>query len=857
MIHPTNAPAKRTTASLLFIGMLACALFAQDSELKTQTVKQETAGQKRSLDLQSIQVTAPADATKPSGEAASVSMPLDVPPGNLPDDSSLRSNLQQAESPAGKTLLHTTGASMQNVQQPVEAGSAAPAGREDCTDCLLNSVQSKEDAPETAAAGDDSTQFELIATRAYLRTAPNSGTVVDNPVTGQQYFVHFDWSAAFSTPQDVTLRILLNDNVLCSGTLNAVTSNSFVTTCAAAVTWPAGTNTIAGKLDPDNLIAETNENDNGASKTLVSTPPPPAELVADRVFLRTGPNSGPEVENPITGQRYFVHFNWRNTGAAATGFRFNLRLNNVELCAYNGNAAANSSHNSWCTDPVTWPADTNAIQGVLDFQNVIPEVSENNNTASKILISAPPLLADLVADRVFLRTGPNSGPEVENPIIGQPYFVHFNWRNTGRAASGFRFNLRFNNIELCAYNGNAAANSSHNSWCTEPVTWPAGTNAIQGVLDFENVIAEISENNNTAGKTLVSIPPPLADFVADRVFLRTGPNSGPEVGNPITGQQYFVHFNWRNIGLAASGFRFNLRLNNVELCAYNGNAAANSSHNSWCTDPVTWPADTNAIQGVLDFQNVVPEINETNNTAGKTLISLPPLPDLAADRMFLRTGPNSGLEVDAPIPGQSYFVHFEWRNAGGATDTFLLQIKLNQAVQCSGKLTASANSSNVSWCSTAVVWPEADSVAVDGLLDVNNAIVESNEGNNNVRFTFVDFDSDLQKSPGAISKNAGAVPTSLNLYQSYPNPFGGRSQELETVIRFDLPGSEPAPVELVVYNVTGQLVRRLISGERKPGAHETLWDGKDDWGNAVPSGTYLYRLKVGNRIESKQLTVVR
>src|SRR5512145_1692292 len=149
MIHPSNAPAKRTPACLLFIGMLVCASFAQDSELKTRTVKQETAGQKRSVDLQSIQVTAPADAIKRSGEAASVSMPLEVPPGNLPDDSSLRLNPQEAEPPTGKSPLHTSGATMQNVQQPAEASSAAQAERKDCTDCLLNSAQSKKDEPET------------------------------------------------------------------------------------------------------------------------------------------------------------------------------------------------------------------------------------------------------------------------------------------------------------------------------------------------------------------------------------------------------------------------------------------------------------------------------------------------------------------------------------------------------------------------------------------------------------------------------------------------------------------------------------------------------------------------------------
>lgn len=101
------------------------------------------------------------------------------------------------------------------------------------------------------------------------------------------------------------------------------------------------------------------------------------------------------------------------------------------------------------------------------------------------------------------------------------------------------------------------------------------------------------------------------------------------------------------------------------------------------------------------------------------------------------------------------------------------------------------------------------------------------------------------------------TPLAFKLYQSFPNPFKHGARGNAMLIRFDLPGNAGMPVELAIYNVAGQLVRRLVSGERRPGAYESVWDGKDERGQFVPSGTYWYRLKADNRMESKQLMIVR
>ena len=96
-----------------------------------------------------------------------------------------------------------------------------------------------------------------------------------------------------------------------------------------------------------------------------------------------------------------------------------------------------------------------------------------------------------------------------------------------------------------------------------------------------------------------------------------------------------------------------------------------------------------------------------------------------------------------------------------------------------------------------------------------------------------------------------SVPGTIALAQNYPNPFNPL-----TGIAFAL--SEQSAVSMQVYDVSGRLVRVLLDREITPaGRHETVWDGRDDAGRLVASGTYLYRLETGQFRETKAMVLVR
>jgi len=95
----------------------------------------------------------------------------------------------------------------------------------------------------------------------------------------------------------------------------------------------------------------------------------------------------------------------------------------------------------------------------------------------------------------------------------------------------------------------------------------------------------------------------------------------------------------------------------------------------------------------------------------------------------------------------------------------------------------------------------------------------------------------------------GDRPSSAVL-RAAPNPLSRT-----TGLSFHLPND--GHVDLRIYDVTGRLVRTVVSGPRPAGAHTAHWHGTDDGGRAVASGTYFVRLVVDGRTEVRSLTLVR
>ncbi|MCC6548485.1 MAG: DUF3160 domain-containing protein [Ignavibacteriaceae bacterium] len=88
---------------------------------------------------------------------------------------------------------------------------------------------------------------------------------------------------------------------------------------------------------------------------------------------------------------------------------------------------------------------------------------------------------------------------------------------------------------------------------------------------------------------------------------------------------------------------------------------------------------------------------------------------------------------------------------------------------------------------------------------------------------------------------------------NYPNPFNP-----STVIRFTIPSALALrSVSLVIYDILGREVRSLYQGELPAGTYLAEWDGRNQSGAELSSGTYIYKVSAGDESVSGKLMLVK
>ncbi len=99
----------------------------------------------------------------------------------------------------------------------------------------------------------------------------------------------------------------------------------------------------------------------------------------------------------------------------------------------------------------------------------------------------------------------------------------------------------------------------------------------------------------------------------------------------------------------------------------------------------------------------------------------------------------------------------------------------------------------------------------------------------------------------AVASETAATPTTFALGANYPNPFNPA-----TTIPLAVPAGAKN-VDLTIYNVLGQPMRRVWTGPLPAGEHQLTWDGRDAQGRPVAAGVYVYRLQVDEQTHSRKM----
>jgi hypothetical protein len=100
------------------------------------------------------------------------------------------------------------------------------------------------------------------------------------------------------------------------------------------------------------------------------------------------------------------------------------------------------------------------------------------------------------------------------------------------------------------------------------------------------------------------------------------------------------------------------------------------------------------------------------------------------------------------------------------------------------------------------------------------------------------------------NERLATVIKTFALLQNYPNPFNPN-----TTIEYQLP--KTGNVEIKIFSINGQLVKTLESSHQIAGTHSVVWDGRNNGGQTVASGLYIYQVAFENSVLAKKMMFVK
>ncbi len=130
---------------------------------------------------------------------------------------------------------------------------------------------------------------------------------------------------------------------------------------------------------------------------------------------------------------------------------------------------------------------------------------------------------------------------------------------------------------------------------------------------------------------------------------------------------------------------------------------------------------------------------------------------------------------------------------------------------------------------------------------LNELVVTDHTGE---RIGVVPLDGYIGLKTGIFENNS--LPAEFALKQNYPNPFNP-----VTTIDYTIPSGNSGRVRLDIYDMRGGLVRTLFDTQGSPGTYSAAWDGKDEHGDRISSGMYMYSLQAGKHVITRKMLLVK
>ena len=90
----------------------------------------------------------------------------------------------------------------------------------------------------------------------------------------------------------------------------------------------------------------------------------------------------------------------------------------------------------------------------------------------------------------------------------------------------------------------------------------------------------------------------------------------------------------------------------------------------------------------------------------------------------------------------------------------------------------------------------------------------------------------------------------VKIYQNYPNPFNP-----STSLKFDLQRREM--VNITIYDLLGNRIKNLVNNHYSIGSHSISWHARNDKGQPVSAGVYIYKVQAGEFQTTKKMILLK
>jgi len=126
-----------------------------------------------------------------------------------------------------------------------------------------------------------------------------------------------------------------------------------------------------------------------------------------------------------------------------------------------------------------------------------------------------------------------------------------------------------------------------------------------------------------------------------------------------------------------------------------------------------------------------------------------------------------------------------------------------------------------------------------------------NKNNSSIKIHYRLFDKNgLSFSEGIHTLDLTPMPVKFALHQNYPNPFNPI-----TTIQYDL--SEATNVQVVIYDLLGRQVIKLVNEYQEAGYRSIIWNGRNSSGHTISAGMYFYTIKAGKYTSIKKMVLLK